>query len=621
MGGIPMPRRVKRQKLSGVVKFFAWLFTILMIAGFAYVIYGAIMLQIFSDIQIGVVAGFLALVFIFVVWGMFRRRTGTASRVILMLLALLLSGTTMLGGYYIQQTSGFFSSIGTSDPVAETTDEDKKENSEANEIINNAGALSEKMAITLTTYSRKTAEAYKPSDLSGRNVGIVSVLDEEGTQDAIKQLESKGMKNANLVEYPDQFSMVDAMYADQLDAIVLPEQFHSDLLEAANDYNRYNALTTFSNTIDQYIYYDEIPEDMKNDPDSVKDITKDPFIVMISGSDSYGTLSGKSRTDVNMLAVVNPVSHEVLLVSLPRDSYMPFSCKKNETACGYAAGQYDKLTHSGVYGIGTTESSIEDFLGIEINYTVQVNFSSLINVVDAIGGINVNVEPGLAVETFYSNGTEGVHEGMNHLDGERALAFARERHAYLDGDNQRIKNQQIVMKALMKQMMSPTMLMNYPNFLRALSTAFTTNMPSSQIRDLIRLEVSSFPNWNIQSYALAGDSSEQMCAALNSVAFVTLVYENDIQTAHELITDVLQGRKPEVPEQSSAGTETRGPEDSLVDTGEPLNIPQYTPSYDAPVYDDPVYDDPQSPVDPIPDAPVEDPMFPDTGYPEETPVE
>jgi len=168
------------------------------------------------------------------------------------------------------------------------------------------------------------------------------------------------------------------------------------------------------------------------------------------------------------------------MISLPRDSYIPVSCKKNYNACAAVAGQSDKLTHTGWYGIGTTESTIEDYLGIEVNYTVRVNFSSLINIVDAIGGIDVYVEPGLEVDRFFANGTEGVKAGMNHLEGERALAFARERHAYLDGDLQRTKNQQIVLRAMLKRLLSPSMVMNYPKVMEALSTAFDTNMSENR---------------------------------------------------------------------------------------------------------------------------------------------
>lgn len=168
------------------------------------------------------------------------------------------------------------------------------------------------------------------------------------------------------------------------------------------------------------------------------------------------------------------------------------------------SGLKDKLTHSGIYGIGSTESSIEDLLDIEINYTLRVNFSSLINVVDALGGIDITVEEGQEVERFYANGLPGVKAGQNHLDGERALGFARERHAYLDDDNQRIRNQQIVLEAILNQLFKPSSLFKYPDVIRALSTTFYTNMPIEQIRELIHFEISHFPNWKLSAFSVLG---------------------------------------------------------------------------------------------------------------------
>ncbi len=613
------PSRRKPAKPSKAMRVLAWLASLFLAGGFVYLMFEAFSLDVFSTIQLSVLGAFLLLLLVVIVWGLFRRRTKTWAKSLLVILSVALGSVSVLGGWYIQQTADFFSIIGTRHTANHSGKDGDDSDSQTNAILDDAAGLGEKMAVTVTTYSTKGYDLKDPASLSGKRIGTVPTLDEEGTKAALAQLESKGMKDAEILEFADQYQLVDALYADNVVAVVLPEQFHSSLLDAANDYNRYGALTTLTNTVDQYLYYEDIPEDMKNEADPVADITQDPFVVMISGSDNYGTLMSKSRTDVNMLAVVNPKTHEVLLVSLPRASYMPFSCRKNETACGYAAGQYDKLTHSGIYGIGTTESTIEDFLNIEINYTVQVNFSSLINVVDAVGGIDITVEPGLEVERFYANGTEGVHEGVNHLDGERALAFARERHAYLDGDNQRIRNQQQVMKALMRSVMSPSMLVNYPKVLTALSTAFTTNMPSSQIRDLIRLEVSSFPSWNIQSYALTGASDTQMSAALGAAASVTLVYEEDVNTAHSLIEDVLEGRVPQIPAESEDSEDSKHVLNQTNQTEPPIDPilppdygnenggvyvdPSQTPSYTYPVQEEPI--DPGTTEVPIEPAPAD----------------
>lgn len=457
--------------------------------------------------------------------------------------------------------------------------------------------LTDKQVNSVTVYAMKESAVQAPDNLNATTtLGTASAVDMTGTTGMLTQLQNEGAA-PQIVNFDNVYELVDALYAGQVDAIAFPEVAHDALYEQANDYNKYNALTTFTNNVDQYIYYEPIPEEMRNPADEVPDITKDPFTILISGADSYGNINSATRSDVNMLVTVNPVTHEVLMTSLPRDSYMEFSCKKNINACYNISGQQDKLTHSGFYGVGTTESTLEDFLGIEINYTVQVNFSSLINIVDAIGGIDVEVEPGLEVETFYANGTEGVHAGTNHLEGERALAFARERHAYLTGDNQRIINQQIVLKALLKKMLSPSMVINYPSFIRALSTAFATNMPTKQIKELIGLELAGFPSWNIQNFAVSGDSDMLYCPSLNATASVIIPNSLQVAQASSLIQDVLEGKPIDVAnpsvEPNTHHNSSSGSNHSGSDTSDDIDVNQtYTDPYQEPSYYDPNFYDP-----------------------------
>lgn len=598
--------RRRRAKPSKTLTVLGWIFWLALTIALAFCAYEVIQLQIFTRTQMMVVLSVMAVLFLLFTWLLLRQYVHNGWKIFWIVLCVIVTGISGVGGYYLMETGAFFAMIsGEGD-----NNENREQGFDDSDIMNEADRLTNQMAMTVTTYALTETGITQLSDLNGRVVGVITAMDEKGTNGALEQLRSKD-SNPETREYDNAFTLIDALYNHEIDAAVLPEQFHGDLLDAANDYNKYNALTTFSNVVDQYIYYEPIPEEMKNPADEVPDITKDPFTVLISGSDSYGNLSTTSRSDVNMLVTVNPVTHEVLLVSLPRDTYMPFSCKKNEMACGYAAGQYDKLTHSGIYGVGTTESSIEDFLGVEINYTVRVNFSSLINIVDAIGGVDVEVEPGLEVDTFYANGTEGVHAGVNHLNGERALAFARERHAYLNGDNQRVINQQILMKALLKSMMSPTMVINYPKFIRALSTAFTTNMPGTQIRQLISLEISSFPSWNIQSYAISGNPEMRLSAALNAEASVSIVDEGQVQVAKNLIDDVIEGREVVVPDPETVPNVPTDTESTSQDaTYNPIyeEVPDYNYDYN---YDyNNGYDANETPVEPTPQVPVE-PVVPE----------
>lgn len=521
---------------SKTVTVLSWIFVLLFIVAAGYVAYEAYVLDIFTSMQLLIGGGVLALILVLFICLLLKRYYHHWIKGVVMVFTFALSCTCVLGGFYLQKTGEFFDSITT--PADTTAKKDPKDPNA--DTLNSADVLNQ-MALSVTTYAMQGSNIHQPSELNGTVTGVVTALDERGTNGALEQLRKAGATPVTQ-EYDSSFALVDALYRGEVNAIILPEQFHEELLEAANDYNQYNALTTMTNKVDQYIYYVPVPEEMKNPADDVMEISQEPFTVLISGSDSYGNLSTISRSDVNMLVSVNPKTYQVLMVSLPRDSYVPFSCKKNTTACAAVAGQSDKLTHTGWYGIGTTESTIEDYLGIEINYTVRVNFSSLINIVDAIGGIDVYVEPGLEVETFYANGMPGVQAGMNHLEGERALAFARERHAYLTGDNQRIINQQLVLKALLEKMMSPSMVVNYPNFIRALSTAFTTNMSGNQIKELIGLEISSFPSWNIQSYTLSGDADMLFCPSIGSDASVVINNQDTVIAAQTLIQDLFEGK-------------------------------------------------------------------------------
>lgn len=471
--------------------------------------------------------------------------------------------------------------------------------------------LTNKQVNSVTVYAMKESNIQQPKDLSAdKKLGVTPSIDQAGTTGMIDQLHNEGASFQEVV-YDNVFELVDALYAHEVDAIAFPEIQHAALYEIANDENKYNALTTFTNTVDSYLYYTDRDPSTINHSDPVFNIMSEPFVVLVSGNDSYGSISQDSRSDVNMLVAVNPKTAQVLMVSIPRDSYMPVSCNKNPNACVGIASYNDKLTHTGLYGIGTTESTIEDYLGIPINYYVRVNFSSLINIVDAIGGIDVYVEPGLEVETFYANGTEGVKAGMNHLDGERALAFARERHAYLDGDLQRTKNQQIVLRAMLKQLLSPSMVVNYPEIMEALSTAFDTNMSENELKSLLTLELSKFPKWNFQSYAILGEPSTQFSASAMQDLSVMMLYDEYVNEATTLINQVLNGETVNL-EDPSANTTPQTDPAPIPQVDSTMDQPQQDPAAQEPVYGED-YIDPSLLEQGYQDPNAQDPGYVDPG--------
>ncbi|MDO4745452.1 MAG: LCP family protein, partial [Bacillota bacterium] len=226
-------------------------------------------------------------------------------------------------------------------------------------------------------------------------------------------------------------------------------------------------------------------------------VTEDPFNIYISGIDLWGEIEQVSRSDVNMIVTVNPQTREILLTSMPRDSYVPLAMN----------GQYDKLTHSGVYGIEETIATVENWLDVDINYYVRANFSMIVDLVNAIGGITV--ESDFAFKSKVSKYTYVV--GENEMDGKAALYFARERKAFEDEDEERIRNQQKVLKAILQKMTkSEVILTNYVDILEAVEGHMETNMSNKEISSLVKMQLNDMDTgWKIKTISIDGVDSEK----------------------------------------------------------------------------------------------------------------
>ncbi|MEG0511079.1 MAG: LCP family protein [Clostridia bacterium] len=260
------------------------------------------------------------------------------------------------------------------------------------------------------------------------------------------------------------------------------------------------------------------PETNKEEKSNQK-IEDGVFNVYISGIDTSGSINNVSRSDANIIATINTKTHEVLLTSIPRDYYVTLHSKQAK----------DKLTHSGIYGINETLSTIEDLLEIDINYYVRVNFTTLIKVVDAIGGIDVNSD--MAFSTVGYNFTSG----NNHLNGNKALAFSRERHAFADGDRQRGKNQQKVIAAIIDKLTSSTtILTKYSNILSSLSSSFQTNIAQKDISALVKGQLDNMTSWTITNVSLDGAGSKATTYSAGSQKLYVMIPDqatvNDAKT-------------------------------------------------------------------------------------------
>ncbi|MCI8708423.1 MAG: LCP family protein [Dorea sp.] len=227
-------------------------------------------------------------------------------------------------------------------------------------------------------------------------------------------------------------------------------------------------------------------------------VTEQPFNVYISGIDVYGDIDQESRSDVNLIATINPKENKILLTTTPRDYYVPIP--------GVSGGERDKLTHAGNYGVGTSMETLEELYNTEIPFYVRVNFTSVEEIVDVMGGVDVESE--LAFQTGKEAGEiVDVKEGKNHFNGKQALAFVRERKALAAGDNQRGKNQQALLAALIKKCMSP-MILRYANgMINSVAGNAETNLSENQIKSLIQMQIGGMKGWEIESVAASGDDS------------------------------------------------------------------------------------------------------------------
>lgn len=286
-------------------------------------------------------------------------------------------------------------------------------------------------------------------------------------------------------------------------------------------------------------------------------ITKEPFVLYLSGVDNRGELTEKARSDVNILAVVNPTTKRVALINTPRDYYVDLAGTDSK----------DKLTHAGLYGVETSMATLGNLYGIQVDHYIRIDFSGFISIIDAVGGVDVYSD-----QAFTSVGSPGYYdpttfaEGWNHLDGKSALAFARERHAFASGDIQRGINQMKVIDAMANKLKSPTVLMSFSKLMDAVSNCFVTSLSQEQISALVRMQLGDLANWDIESCSVTGSSgkSSQCYSAKGQSLYVMKPDESSVSKAKELIASVLGGEgtvsdTQQIPEKTDVHTPTADP--------------------------------------------------------------
>lgn len=549
----------------------SWILAAIMLLLTAFLIWEIVKLGMLPEnmLMIGCVIILIIAALVMVLQLGFTR--GTASKIILTTITVMMILVYGTGTYYISKATG---------------------------LLGNVTDFGNETTTTVQVIALKDSGITSEKDLEGKTVGSLKSISLASTQALIQDLSGKGVTFQDK-QYDNIQGMVNGLYDKEVPAIILNDAYRGNINDLEDE--KFRNFGTDTQVVYTYTYKTE----NKSTTNSVDDITKNPFTVLISGVDSRDGFAESSRSDVNMLATINPVTRTVLLTSIPRDYYVTTVC---DEGAGCQNGAKDKLTHTGLHGTETTKKTIESLLGIDINYTAKVNFTSVVNLVDALGGIDVDVKPGLAVDHFYTNdyfGTDyGVTEGINHLNGQAALCYARERYAYQDGDRQRVKNQQEVLMAIVKKATSPSVIGNYPALMDALSGAFQTDLSQNEIQSLIQFQLKEMPDWQFITYSLDGQGSTEFCAELGNNASVMIPDNETVVTAKKRIEAVIEGKSAEEVEAINADPSEVPANDE----------PSPQPEQDVTVEENVTVQDPGTGQDTTYDQTVQEPVYTDPGY-------
>ena len=362
-------------------------------------------------------------------------------------------------------------------------------------------------------YVLNSSSYQKINDLENKTIGHLELKKYVGLNKSAQKL----MKKINFKSktYDEVNSLVSDLINNEIDAIIL-EDAQLEILKEEN-YDEYILLKS--------IYDDTVELSIKKSKSNV-DILKDSYNIYISGIDTYGNITKVSRSDVNILVTVNPSKKEILLTNIPRDYYVKL----------HSFNEYDKLTHAGIYGIDESISTIEDLLDTKINYYVKVNFTSLIDIVDALDGIVVNSNYSFTSVDGYT-----YKRGENYLDGKEALSFARERKAFKEGDRVRGENQQLVLTAIINKGTSSKIITNYTSILKAVNGKFITNISDDEITKLIKMQISDGGTWNVKSISVNGiDSYDYVYSYKKNKLYVMKPIQNTIDNAKVKIKEVME---------------------------------------------------------------------------------
>lgn len=361
---------------------------------------------------------------------------------------------------------------------------------------------------------KKDNPASNLMDASMYRFGTQTAVDQENTQTMLDNINKALGREVKVEQYGTVQELANALLEGRVDAAVYNQALDGLITDSIEDY---------SDKV-RVLYHYGIETELEQETADVEE----PFNVYISGIDVDGPIATNSRSDVNIIMTVNPNTKKILLTTTPRDYYVQIPDISGE--------QRDKLTHAGIYGVDASMRTLEQLYGIDISYYARVNFSSLVKIVDTLGGVDVDSD------FEFTAGGYQFKQGMNHLDGKQALAFSRERHSFEDGDNQRGKDQEKVLTAILNKAMSPAILSNASALIADVSDSVQTNMTQEEMAKFIKMQLNDGAGWTIESQAASGNGDTQACySSGDQPLYVMWPDEAVVQSISAKMNEILNG--------------------------------------------------------------------------------
>ncbi|MGI6546072.1 MAG: LCP family protein [Fastidiosipilaceae bacterium] len=481
----------KRGKPAVVTRVFSWLFALVLLALSAGVCYLLLRYGVFPQFHRSIVIGVIVLVNL-IVWILLIAGQSKKARV-RTAIALSLVFSIIMGafGYYL------YFGVNALDAINE-----------------NKNLRSTSLSLVVMTDSPYQA----PADVIDKTIHAPLRTDSEVIDAYATSLNSRFNIQLPFTNVSSYHEAVDNLYSGGCEAIVFKNAMLSNVLDTHPNFS------TETRVIDEWSIEKKVQDVAKP-----VDTSKKGFNVYISGIDTYGPISSVSNSDVNIIMTINPDSNQLLLTSVPRDTYLPIA--------GGGGGHNDKLTHAGIYGVESSIQTLEDFLDIDINYYARVNFTSLITIVDQIGGIDV--ENPVSFNTDYYN----FPAGTVHMNGEQALAFSRERHNLAGGDFDRGRNQERVILAIFKQINQPEFLLNYRDVLNSVEGSVQTNMPTEDMVKLVNQMIVDRSPWTTEMIDVKGTGKPGLNSYLipGREIYMMEAYPDSVAEVKDKILKTLQG--------------------------------------------------------------------------------